>query len=112
MQLVGNVANKNALICDDMIATGGTILTACKLLKDKGAKDIYIAVALPYFSKEGYLKFEEAYQKNLFNKVIGSNSVFWSNKLKEYSWYEEIDISSLFAQVIYNLHLVYRLVNY
>lgn len=41
--LIGEVAGRNALISDDVIATGGSIAQAARLLKDEGAKDIYIA---------------------------------------------------------------------
>ena len=42
MNLLGEVKNKNVLIVDDMIDTGGTIIEAIKLLKENDAKDIYI----------------------------------------------------------------------
>jgi ribose-phosphate pyrophosphokinase len=103
MTLVGNVSGKDILICDDMIATGGTIIGACKLLKKNGARNIIIAVALPFFSL-GVEKFQKAYDEKLFTKVIGTNAVAWSTILKDKPWYHELDVSQLFAQVIYNLN--------
>lgn len=106
MRLVGSVEGKDVLICDDMLATGGTVLSACKLLKDQGAKDIFIAVAFPFFSGDAAKNFDGAYEKGWFKKVIGTNAVFWDGNLaKEFGWYEELDVTNLFAQVVYNLHL-------
>ena len=44
MMLIGDVANKNVIMIDDMIDTGGTICRAASLLKEKGAKSINIFV--------------------------------------------------------------------
>lgn len=38
-----HVSNKNIAIVDDIISTGGTIVTAAKCLKEQGAKKIYAA---------------------------------------------------------------------
>lgn len=44
MKVVGDVENKIAIIVDDVIVTGGTLVNATYLLKEKGAKQV-IAVA-------------------------------------------------------------------
>ncbi len=41
--VVGDVEDKNALLTDDVIATGGSITEAARLLDQKGTRDIYIA---------------------------------------------------------------------
>ncbi len=41
--VIGDVAGKNVLIVDDMITTAGTVAEACKVLRQHGVKDIYIA---------------------------------------------------------------------
>jgi ribose-phosphate pyrophosphokinase len=40
--LIGDVAGRNVLITDDMIATGGSIADAARIVKEKGANDVYI----------------------------------------------------------------------
>ncbi|MFQ5956853.1 MAG: ribose-phosphate diphosphokinase [Candidatus Brocadiales bacterium] len=40
--VIGDVAGKNVILLDDIIATGGSIVQAARVLKDKGAKDIYV----------------------------------------------------------------------
>ncbi len=102
MELVGDVEGKDVLICDDMIATGGTVISSLKLLKERGAKKIYIAVALPYFSN-GVAQFKKAHEEKLLEKVIGTNSV--NHELKDNDWYVELDITELFAKVIHNLNI-------
>ena len=43
MGIIGNVEGKNCILIDDMIDTAGTIPAAVDMLKQKGAKDVYIA---------------------------------------------------------------------
>lgn len=42
-KIEGDIKNKNVIIVDDMIQTGGTVINAAAALKKKGAKDIYVA---------------------------------------------------------------------
>lgn len=43
MGIIGNVEGKNCILIDDMIDTAGTIIAGVDMLKQKGAKDVYIA---------------------------------------------------------------------
>ncbi len=40
--VIGEVKDKNVIMIDDIIATGGSIAQAARVLKEKGAKDIYV----------------------------------------------------------------------
>lgn len=43
MGIIGNVEGKHCILVDDMIDTAGTITAGVDMLKQKGAKDVYIA---------------------------------------------------------------------
>lgn len=43
MGIIGDVKGKNCILIDDMIDTAGTICAGAEVLKEKGAKDVYIA---------------------------------------------------------------------
>jgi ribose-phosphate pyrophosphokinase len=49
-RIIGDVAGKNVLMVDDMITTAGTITEACKILKDNGVNDIYMAATHAVFA--------------------------------------------------------------
>ncbi|XP_076037868.1 ribose-phosphate pyrophosphokinase-like [Oratosquilla oratoria] len=44
MFILGDVQDKNVIIYDDMVDTGGTVVSAVDILKENGAKDVYLAV--------------------------------------------------------------------
>ena len=48
--IIGEVANKTAIIVDDIIDTGGSLMAAANILKEQGARDIYVCVAHGIFS--------------------------------------------------------------
>lgn len=54
ISIVGNVEGKNCILVDDMIDTGGTITAAVKMIKDKGAKDVYICATHGIFSGDAF----------------------------------------------------------
>jgi ribose-phosphate pyrophosphokinase len=105
MRLVGDVDGKDVLIPDDMISTGGTIINAAKLLRDKGAKNIYVSCSLPFFNGPAIELLEKAYQDGLISRVIGTDAVFHGPEfVKNTPWYDEVSIAPLFAEVIYNIN--------
>ncbi|GAB4379560.1 MAG: ribose-phosphate diphosphokinase [Calditrichia bacterium] len=105
MRLVGNVKDKDVLIVDDMIATGSTLLNSAAILKEKGAKDIYAAVSLPFFNGKAVEEIQRAYEKGILKLVIGTDAVFWGETFVQNTpWYREVSVAPLFAKVIYNIN--------
>ena len=50
MNVIGEVTDKDVIIVDDMVATGGSLKEAVLILKKKGARDIYAAISHPVLS--------------------------------------------------------------
>lgn len=60
MDLVGNVKGSDVIIVDDMIDTGGTLCEAAKVLKDYGAKRVYVFTTHGLFSRDAMSKIENS----------------------------------------------------
>jgi ribose-phosphate pyrophosphokinase len=58
--VIGDVEGRNAIIIDDLIATGGSICQAARVLKEKGAKDIYVGATHPVLCGAAVKKLSEA----------------------------------------------------
>jgi ribose-phosphate pyrophosphokinase len=50
VHIIGDVRDKNVIMVDDMITTAGTITEAVRILRDNGAKDIYMSATHAVFA--------------------------------------------------------------
>ena len=104
-KLVGNVKGRNAVIVDDMVDTGGTLIAACKKLKEFGADNIDFFCTFPFFNGDASEKLDRAYKDRIIRSITGTNAVWRGEDFnKHYEWYNEVDITKLFAKVIYHIN--------
>lgn len=66
MQIIGDVANKNVLIVDDLIDTGGTFVNAVNALKQRGALNVYGAVTHALLSGDAVNKINQSELAKLY----------------------------------------------
>ena len=52
LEMVGDVDGKIAVIVDDMISTGGTLIEAAKLLEERGARKVHVAATHGIFAAD------------------------------------------------------------
>jgi ribose-phosphate pyrophosphokinase len=50
VHIIGDVNDKNVVMVDDMITTAGTVVSAVKILRDHGAKEIYMSATHAVFA--------------------------------------------------------------
>lgn len=80
--------NKNVVIIDDVVSSGGTIIEATGLLKKKGVKSISLVCVHGIFAENAISKMKKA----------GVKDIVCTNTLQTKQ--SKINISSLFAQLI------------
>jgi ribose-phosphate pyrophosphokinase len=104
--LLGNVKDKDVLLIDDMIDTGGTLVSTIKLLKDKEeAKKIYFACSLPLFNGDAVKRLDELFSKEQLTGIIGTDAVFHGDDFSERCpWFIEVSVAKYFARVIFNIN--------
>ena len=96
MNIVGSVKNKICVIVDDIIDSGGTIVNAAKALKDKGAKDVYAYITHAVLSGTAVDKIKKSQVK----KLVITDSIDNSKKLKKISKIHVVSISPMMAEAI------------
>lgn len=102
MELIGNVSGKDVLLIDDMLDTGGTLVSAVKTLKEKGANKIYFACSLGFFNGSAIERINALYQNKEIEKIIITDAVYHSEDFKKnQKWLEIIPISDYFAKAIF-----------
>jgi len=98
-----DLIGKTAVVTDDMIDTGGSILDTAKQLKELGVEKVYLMATFAFFSK-GVDKFDEYYNKGYFDKVYSTNLVYVSDEVMNKPWFESVDCSLNVAYVINELN--------
>lgn len=73
--VLGEVKDLDCVIVDDMIDTGGTILGAAKIVREKGAKSVTILATHGLFNKNAIDNFKEAIQNKIIDKVYVTDSI-------------------------------------
>ena len=65
MGIIGEVKGKNCIMIDDMIDTGGTIVAGAEVLRERGAKEVYIACSHAVFSGEAPKRLQNSSAKQV-----------------------------------------------
>lgn len=91
-----NLLGKNALVVDDFTTSGNTLLFLIKLLKQKGVKDIYLAITHCLASSANLAKILDSPIKKFFT----SNSLANPALAKKHHKLHCLCIAHLFAQTI------------
>ena len=91
---------KDAIIIDDMISSGGSILDTSRQLKQNmHAKRVFLCTTFGLFT-DGLAVFDEAYEKGYFDKLVTTNLTYQPPELKDREWFEEADMSKYTAMII------------
>ena len=96
MNIVGDVQGKDCIIVDDIIDSGGTIVNAADALVKKGAKNVYVFVTHAVLSGDAINKL----QKSKIKKLIITDSIDNSKKIRKASKIEVLSIAQLMAEAI------------
>lgn len=99
MNIIGEVKDKNVVLVDDLISTGGSLVEAARALKDAGALDIYAVVVHPVLAGNAI----EKIQKSVLNELIVSNSIPIAPERK-IDKIRQISVAPLLAEAISRIH--------
>lgn len=94
-----NVSDKDVIIVDDMISSGGSMLDTAQKLKDMGANRVLVCCTYGIFT-DGLAAFDEAYEAGTITKVITTNLCYRPPELLGKPYYIEADMSKFLATII------------
>ena len=100
MNVIGNVGGKTALIVDDMIDTGGTLVRSIEALLAKGAKKVYACATHPVFAGKAI----EELIRSRVTEVVVTNSIPLSEEAKRYKRIHVLSVGGLLAETIRSVH--------
>jgi len=99
--LIGSVEDCNVLLVDDLISSGGTITKAVTLLKEHGARDIYVAATHPVFCGEAVQRFRESPIK----QIVVTDTIPLGPEARRLKTLKQLSLAELLGEAIKRIHL-------
>ncbi|WP_353683254.1 ribose-phosphate pyrophosphokinase [Thermodesulfovibrio sp. 3907-1M] len=100
MHVIGDVKDKDALIIDDMIDTGGTLVQAAEALKEKGAKRVFAACTHAVLSGAAI----ERLNNSVLEEVIVTDTIPVHDKKDKCSKIKVLTVAHLLGEAIKRIH--------
>ena len=95
-----DLSGKDAIIIDDMISSGGSILDTSRQLKEKmHAKRVFLCTTFGLFT-DGLEAFDKAYEEGWFDKLVTTNLTYLPQELLDKPWFAMADMSKYIATII------------
>lgn len=94
---------KDAIIIDDMISSGESMLDVAKQIKERGANRVFVFTTFGLFT-EGLAKFDEYYEKGYIDRIITTNLTYLPDELKQKPYFACADMSKFLALIIDSLN--------
>ncbi|MEC7274754.1 MAG: ribose-phosphate pyrophosphokinase [Bdellovibrionota bacterium] len=98
MNIVGDVKGKECIIIDDMIDTAGTLVEACKALKENGATKVYACATHPIFSDPALTRIQESDE---LDRVIVTDTIPLSPRGQEIDKIKVLSTAELLSKAIH-----------
>ncbi len=94
---------KDAIVVDDMISSGESMLDVALQLKGKGAKRIFVFSTFGLFCN-GLDSFDQAYAAGTIDRIFTTNLIYRTPELLKREWYEEVNMSKYISFIIDTLN--------
>jgi ribose-phosphate pyrophosphokinase len=97
MNIIGDVRDKNVVLIDDIIDTGGTLVEAARVMKSEGARSVRACITHPLLSGNAIEKIENSELEEL----VVCDTIPISQEVTKI---KTLSVSKLFAQAIRNVY--------
>lgn len=99
-ELIGSVEGCNVLMCDDIIATAGTVCMAADLVKQRGAKSVRVGVTHGVFAPPALERLEKA----PIDEVVVTNSIPLSEEARKLKKIKVLSVAGMLGEAIKRIH--------
>ena len=99
-EIIGDVKGRNVLMCDDIIATAGTVCSAAKLVKERGAEKIYVGATHGVFAEEALKHLSKA----PIDEVVVTDTIPQNEETKKLRNIKVLTVSAMLGEAIKRIH--------
>jgi ribose-phosphate pyrophosphokinase len=96
MNIIGDVKDRDCIIVDDMIDTGGTLAKAAEALKAHGARRVYAYATHAIFSGNAVNNLKES----VIDEIIVTDSIPLSAEMQKMGKVKQLTLSEMLAETI------------
>jgi len=100
LEIIGEVEGRNILMCDDIIATAGTVCSAASLVKERGAEKIYVGATHGVLAGEALEQLEQA----PIDEVVVTDTIPLAPAAKKLGGIKVLTVSSMLGEAIKRIH--------
>ena len=101
--LGADVAGKDCVVVDDMIASGESMIDLAYELKKRRANRIFAVTSFAFFTN-GVDGFEKAYREGVISKVITTDLTYTNPAAEGRPWFIKADLSKYLSYIIATLN--------
>ena len=99
-EIIGEVRGRNILMCDDIIATAGTICSAAGLAKQRGAEKVYVGATHGVFAPQAL----ERLAKAPIDRVVVTDTIPQNKTSKKISNIKVLSVAAMLGEAIKRIH--------
>jgi ribose-phosphate pyrophosphokinase len=99
-ELIGSVEGRNILMCDDMITTAGTVCTAAKLVKERGARNICVGATHGVFAPGAV----ERLSKAPIDEIVVTDTIQPTPEAAKLKKIKVLTVSAMLGEAIKRIH--------
>ena len=99
-EIIGEVEGRNVLMCDDIIATAGTICSAAKLVRERGAKKVYVGATHGVLAGPAL----ERLSKAPIDEIIVTDTIPLTSEAEKLGKIKVLTVASMLGEAIKRIH--------
>jgi len=99
-EIIGDVKGKNVLMCDDIIATAGTVCSAASMVKERGAIRVLVGATHGVFAPPAL----DRLQKSVIDQVVVTDTIPLKKDVEKIGDIEVLSVSAMLGEAIKRIH--------
>jgi ribose-phosphate pyrophosphokinase len=100
-EIIGEVKSRNILMCDDIIATAGTVCSAAALVKERGANNVYVGATHGVFAPQAF----ERLAKAPIDEVVVTDTIPLNKDVKgKIDKIKVLSVAAMLGEAIKRIH--------